>query len=157
MYICINIYIMRQDTKTIEEKASALISSFYFMLPNNGSQTGINSTTSRYEEGRQCALRSIDHTLSVLETMPINEHLKAEIHTLNQLKLQITGETKFTIEAAKSLAKAGFKMTHEYFTPDEYITMQGNQVIFEDGVKMFVGEWSKGKDYLLTGWSIYKA
>jgi len=46
-------------------------------------------------------------------------------------------------------------MTHEYFTPNEYMTMQGNMIIFEDGVKIFADEWSSGKDYLLNGWSVY--
>jgi hypothetical protein len=32
-----------------------LIHSFYYALPNNGSQEGINSTTSRMEEAKICA------------------------------------------------------------------------------------------------------
>ncbi len=61
-----------------------------------------------------------------------------------------------TFEEAKDLARQGIKVTHKYFTDDEYMTMQGDMIIFEDGSKIPVNEWSKGKDYLLDGWSIYK-
>lgn len=60
-----------------------------------------------------------------------------------------------TFEEAKEKARQGIKVTHTYFTSDEYMTMEGNMIIFEDGVKIFADEWSKGKDYLLDGWSIY--
>jgi hypothetical protein len=61
-----------------------------------------------------------------------------------------------TLEEAKVIARQGIKMTHKYFTSDEYMTMQGNMIIFEDGVKIFVDEWSEGKDYLLDGWSKFE-
>jgi hypothetical protein len=61
-----------------------------------------------------------------------------------------------TLEEAKALARQGVKMTHTYFTENEYMTMEGNMVIFEDGVKIFASEWTQGKDYLLTGWSKYE-
>ena len=57
-----------------------------------------------------------------------------------------------TFEEAKTLARQGIKMTHKYFTSEEYMTMQGNMIVFEDGAKIFVDEWSKGKDYLLEDW-----
>ena len=44
---------------------------------------------------------------------------------------------------------------HIYFTNDEYMTMKGNMIIFEDGVKIFADEWLRNKDYLLDGWSFY--
>lgn len=62
-----------------------------------------------------------------------------------------------TFEEAKEQARKGVKVTHSYFTSDEYMTMKGNQIIFEDGCKIFADEWSKGKDYLNDGWSIYKS
>lgn len=58
-----------------------------------------------------------------------------------------------TFEEAKVLARKGIKMKHTYFTPDEYMTMQGNMIIFEDGVKIFADEWMKGHDYFNNGWS----
>jgi len=58
-----------------------------------------------------------------------------------------------TFEEAKILARQGVKMTHRYFTPDEYMTMKGNLIIFEDGSQIFADEWSKGKEYLMDGWS----
>lgn len=58
-----------------------------------------------------------------------------------------------TLEEAKELAQQGVKVTHEYFTSKEYMTMSGNIIVFEDGAKIFFNEWTKGKDYLNTGWS----
>lgn len=43
-----------------KEKARDLVNSFYYALPNNGGFTGLNSTTSRYEEGIRCALIAVD-------------------------------------------------------------------------------------------------
>jgi len=60
------------------------------------------------------------------------------------------------LQQAKEKAQQGIKVTHEYFTDEEYMTMRGNQIIFEDGVKIFFDEWTKGKDYLLEGWSEFK-
>jgi CRISPR/Cas system CMR-associated protein Cmr3 (group 5 of RAMP superfamily) len=62
-----------------------------------------------------------------------------------------------TFEEAKEQARKGIKVTHRYFTKNEYMIMQGNQIVFEDGCKIFVDEWAKGKDYLNDGWSIYVA
>ena len=58
-------------------------------------------------------------------------------------------------EEAKAAARRGIKVTHRYFTDDEYMTMEGNQIVFEDGTRIFANEWAEGKDYLLDGWSIY--
>jgi len=60
------------------------------------------------------------------------------------------------LQEAKEKAQKGIKVTHEYFTDKEYMTMRGNQIVFEDGVKIFFDEWTKGKDYLLEGWSEFK-
>jgi len=64
-------------------------------------------------------------------------------------------KAELTFEEAKALARQGVKVTHIYFTPEEYMTMTGNQIVFEDGAKIFVDEWAEGKDYLETGWSKY--
>lgn len=61
-----------------------------------------------------------------------------------------------TIEEAKELARQGIKMTHEYFTDEEYMIMRGNMTIFEDGCQLFFDEWAQGKDYLKTGWSRFE-
>jgi hypothetical protein len=61
-----------------------------------------------------------------------------------------------TLQEAKELAQQGIKMTHIYFTQNEYMIMKGNQIIFEDGVKIFFDEWIKNKDYLLEGWSKFE-
>lgn len=61
-----------------------------------------------------------------------------------------------TLQEAKQQAQQGIKVTHVYFTENEYMTMAGNIITFEDGVRIYFDEWVKGKEYLLTGWSIYK-
>jgi hypothetical protein len=63
--------------------------------------------------------------------------------------------TNMTFEEAKVLARQGIKMTHEYFTDVEFLTMSGNICKFEDGCQIMVGDWADGKDYLLNGWSIF--
>ena len=49
---------------TPKEKARDLVNSFYYSLPNNGSEIGINSTTSRYEEAKQCSLMAVEEILN---------------------------------------------------------------------------------------------
>lgn len=56
---------------------------------------------------------------------------------------------------AFNFARQGIKVTHEYFTPDEWLIMHGNVIEFEDGVKIMASDWTEGKDWLLTGWSLY--
>jgi hypothetical protein len=46
-----------------KEKARDLVNTFYCALPNNGSQEGLNSTTSRYKEGIRCALIAVDEMI----------------------------------------------------------------------------------------------
>ena len=58
-----------------------------------------------------------------------------------------------TLQEAKELAQQGIKVTHQYFTEEEYMVMKGNVIIFEDGVEIYFDEWVKDKPYLLEGWS----
>lgn len=60
-----------------------------------------------------------------------------------------------TLEEAKEFAQQGIKVTHEYFTSEEYMVMQGNVIIFEDGVEIYFDEWVKDKPYLLEGWRLF--
>lgn len=50
---------------TPKEKSKDLINSFYYALPNNGSETGLNSTTQRYKEAIQCALICVDELIII--------------------------------------------------------------------------------------------
>lgn len=43
-----------------QDKAKDLVNTFYYLLPNNGSTEGLNSTTKRYAEAKQCALTAVD-------------------------------------------------------------------------------------------------
>ncbi len=59
-------------------------------------------------------------------------------------------------EAINQMLK-GVKITHSYFSHDEWMTIEGNKIIFEDGCRCSQNEfWS----YRTTGWkdgySIYK-
>jgi hypothetical protein len=51
---------------TPTEKAKQLVDRFYYMLPNNGSYSGINNVESRYNEAKQCALIAVDEILFVV-------------------------------------------------------------------------------------------
>lgn len=62
------------------------------------------------------------------------------------------------LEQAKELARQGIKMTHEYFTKDEYMTIKGNMIVFEDGAKIFINEFfTQDKEYFNEGWSKFEA
>lgn len=50
---------------TPKEKSKDLINAFYYSLPNNGSETGLNSTTERYKEAIQCALICVDELIII--------------------------------------------------------------------------------------------
>ena len=61
---------------TPKEKSKDLINSFYYSLPNNGSETGLNSTTERYKEAIQCALICVDEVINQYyeHTDNVNQH-----------------------------------------------------------------------------------
>lgn len=46
---------MDQIEQTATQKARQLVERYYFALPNNGSQTGINNVHSRWAEAKMCA------------------------------------------------------------------------------------------------------
>ena len=48
---------------TAKEKARQLVERYYFMLPNNGSFTGINSVNSRWEEAKKCTLIAVEEII----------------------------------------------------------------------------------------------
>ena len=60
-----------------------------------------------------------------------------------------------TLQEAKELAQQGIAVTHEYFTDEEYMTMKGNVIIFEDECEIYFDEWVKDKPYLLEGWRLF--
>lgn len=51
------------NSMTPKQKAEELVNTFYYSLPNNGSQEGINSTTRRYQEAIRCALIAVNEYL----------------------------------------------------------------------------------------------
>lgn len=52
---------------TLKDKAKDLVNTFYHSLPNNGSTEGLNSTTRRYAEAKQCALIAEDFAIYFAE------------------------------------------------------------------------------------------
>lgn len=71
----------------IQQQARDIVHSFYYALPNNGSQEGLNSTTARYREAIDCALISIDITIKALQEHHWqNRHI---IEDYEQFKKQI--------------------------------------------------------------------
>ena len=52
---------------TPAEKAQQLVQRFYFSLPNNGSQTGINNVHQRWDEGKMCTIMAVDEIMNALE------------------------------------------------------------------------------------------
>jgi len=49
--------------------------------------------------------------------------------------------TDMNKEQAKIALKEGKKLTHRYFAPHEYIYLEGNEIVHEDGARMSVKEF----------------
>jgi hypothetical protein len=64
-----------------------LIHSFYYALPNNGSQEGINSTTSRMEEAKICAEIADEFAIGFAEWLLIiyNEDIIYDAYSKEEL------------------------------------------------------------------------
>jgi len=70
---------------TPKQKAKDLVNTFYYSLPNNGSTEGLNSTTRRYEEAKQCALIAVNEILESIDNFEIQDfylEVKQEIEKL---------------------------------------------------------------------------
>jgi hypothetical protein len=61
------------------------------------------------------------------------------------------------IEAIKAM-REGKKVTHEYFTCDEWATQENGKILFEDGVKCSPSEFWQDRmvPEFNDGWSIWK-
>lgn len=58
---------------------------------------------------------------------------------------------------AKQLMERGVKMTHHYFSPNEWITIDGDQLLFEDGVRCSFYDFIRWRrDWYNDGWSVYE-
>jgi len=51
----------------------------------------------------------------------------------------------------------GKKVTHRYFTDDEWVTMENGKIVFEDGIRCSPEEFWKWRteECFETDWSIY--
>ncbi|UOW66354.1 hypothetical protein vBAspATola_11 [Aeromonas phage vB_AspA_Tola] len=60
-----------------------------------------------------------------------------------------------TREWAIARMKDGKRVTHHNFTPNEYLHMQGNSVMTEDGYRF--DDILHGTSWMANGWSIHKS
>jgi hypothetical protein len=61
------------------------------------------------------------------------------------------------IEAIKAM-REGKKVTHEYFTPEEWATQEHGLILLEDGVRCSPAEfwkWRQAKEFN-EGWNLWK-
>lgn len=72
-----------------KEEALKLIYSFYYMLPNNGSTEGINSTTRRFAEAIQCALITVNKMLNDHLSNKTTKYGRERYHFWQQVKHEI--------------------------------------------------------------------
>lgn len=61
-----------------KEKAKDLVNTFYYLLPNNGSTEGLNSTVRRYAEAKQCTLTAVDVMMAEIVNWSGGEEMEWE-------------------------------------------------------------------------------
>ncbi len=66
-------------------KSDLLVKNFYYALPNNGSQEGINSTTSRMEEAKICAEIADDYAIGFAEWVLGDEKIRLSTKELLEI------------------------------------------------------------------------
>lgn len=60
-----------------------------------------------------------------------------------------------TLQWAEEQARKGIKVKHDFFMGDEFMLIEGDWAIFEDGSRVLLSEWLKDKDYLKDRWSLF--
>lgn len=67
-------------------------------------------------------------------------------------------EKMFHKETAISLMRQGHKITHEWFSDKEWMTMKGIMIITEDGVRSEMDDFFSYRQHSSwqTGYSLYK-
>lgn len=51
---------------------------------------------------------------------------------------------------------AGWKLTHYYFTPEEWVTIENDMMVFEDGCRISVHDFFSSKsEEFESGWTIW--
>jgi hypothetical protein len=75
--------------------------------------------------------------------------------TYEQIKLLVrTKNPVLNKEQALEEMRKGWKLTHGYFTDDEWVTIENNLMVFEDGVKISVEEFFDiRKEGFDNGWT----
>lgn len=59
-----------------------------------------------------------------------------------------------TFEQAKR-SHQGTKITHQYFSPHEWLIIIGNTIHFEDKVCMSIADFLAGRKWAIDGWRVY--
>jgi len=65
---------------TPKEKAHKLHMKYYFMLPNNGSHTGLVSIPVRWREAIECAIVAVD---AIMDFMQMDDEYHEDTHFAN--------------------------------------------------------------------------
>jgi hypothetical protein len=86
---------------TLQDKAKDLINTFYYSLPNNGSQEGLNSTTRRYAEAKHCALIAVDEIVNEYQSMSDLD----SILFINNEHLNVIDKLAYWIDVKKEIEK----------------------------------------------------
>lgn len=77
-------------------KAKELVDKFYYALPNNGLQVGVNNVNSRWEEAKKCALiaqqKAIYNLKQVILNMSIDDKCYEFINELLDEEYAIRNE-----------------------------------------------------------------
>ena len=68
------------------DKLDNLVERFYYALPNNGSQTGINSTTRRMKEAKRCAEISEQFAIEFADWIRVCK-MKGRIYDFDNVEL----------------------------------------------------------------------
>lgn len=87
--------------QTPQQKARQLVERFYFALPNNGSQTGINNVHSRWEEGKKCAQIAADEMTKTFAQL----HAKLVILDVLNGPVEETATHQYLLEVKEEINK----------------------------------------------------
>jgi hypothetical protein len=96
----------------------------------------------------QTSYKLHDHNGAYCQTSWSIDELKGTVDRVIQSDIdraiEERGMTK--LEAIDAM-RAGKKVQHKYFSPDEWMTMEGNEILLEDGVRCSEDEfWSHRTD-----------
>ena len=87
---------------TPKEKSEKLILKYYFMLPNNGSQTGIVSIPVRWKEGIECAIATTDFILEEYDRITDNSDVSKSYILETEYWQEVKKELQIQLDRANN-------------------------------------------------------